>query len=306
MLSIVDDEVVAARALWQLRLEAGAARRGLHARQCAAAEAMLTATTTVTSVAEAEAALAARGLTGAMAGAECLDRYHNRAIVYGALHDRGRRAALAPLEALRGPPVDAPLDGILRAQLAVEGELQAAAIARPAFLRAVALTLDWHSEPSLGMREVQRLMIAQSWQLARTFDPRLTWAALPAPYRDRLPFDDRGVAAIGAWLAAALGDPGMGLELPAFPAPEAIDPHELQEPLPLRRRAPRRRRSRARRARAADRAGPVERGRAARGRAPRGARGDRANVDPRGDRAAARARGGLGPAPHRGAGRVPR
>ncbi|MCE9576449.1 MAG: hypothetical protein K8W52_25090 [Deltaproteobacteria bacterium] len=228
----MDDEVLAARALWQLRLEAGAARRGLHARQCAAAEAMLAATATVTTVAELEAALAARGLTGAMAGAECLDRYHNRAIVYGALDDRARRAALAPLEALRGPPVDAPLDGILRAQLAVEGQLQAAAIARPAFLRAVALTLDWHSEPSIGMREVQRLMIAQSWQLARTFDRTLTWAALPAPYRDRLPFDDRGVAAIGAWLIAALGDPGMGLELPAFPAPEVIDPHELQEPIP--------------------------------------------------------------------------
>jgi hypothetical protein len=228
----VDAEVIAVRALWQLRLDTSRPRRALHARQCAAAEAMLAATATTTTVPALEAALASHGLTAALAGAECLDRYHNRAIVYAAQGDRARCAALGPLDALRGPPVDAPLDGILRAQLIVERALQHATLARAAFMRAIALVIDWHSEPNLGLREVQRLMIGHAWQLARRFDPALTWANLASPYRDRVPFDDRGVAAIGGWLAAALADPGWGLELPPEPAPEAIDPADLIEPTP--------------------------------------------------------------------------
>lgn len=186
------------------RLSACRALPALHSHQIAVYERLLDLARGAADAGAYHRDVEARGLILAVTRAEWLDRYRNAACVYAALGDEAQRAAAAArFHAGQHPD-------FLAAITAIEHRSAAGIVAARASQEALAplllSLLSWRvaGHDALrrqGLREVHGL-----WRAIQHGDPGCTWERICAhpPYRSRIPFDDAGLAVLGAWLAEAL------------------------------------------------------------------------------------------------------
>lgn len=234
------------------RLSACRAQPGFHGHQIAVYERLLDLARGAVDAGAYYRALEAGDLTLAAVRAEWLDRYRNAACVYAALGDEAQRAAAAARFHAGGQR------DFLAAITAVEQQSAAAIAAARASQEALApmlmSLLDWRIAGHEDLRRQCLIEVRGLWRRIVHGDPGCTWERICAhpPYRARVPFDDAGLALLGAWLAQALagavddppGAPDQAVEaaLPgtmvATAPAEAGEPAAPAEPAPIAPAAP--------------------------------------------------------------------
>ena len=215
----------------ELRLVECEARPALHRHQIAAYEAHLAIARGARDAIDLTRRLVGAGRTCEGVAATWCDRQRNLAAVLRAIGAPelagGFDAAAAQLAAVRD---DEFLAVLIPASIELEARRTDAAMAGATLAELACAAIDWATAGDDAGRAEAVDVLAQLWHRAREHDPRFTWArvAAHAPYRHRLPFDDAGVARLGAWIAAALGV-DVDAEAPAAPAAAS----DLPAPAPL-------------------------------------------------------------------------
>jgi hypothetical protein len=201
----------------------------LHRHQIAAYQRLLELARGVRDAADYHRALQARGLALDAVRAEWLDRYHHAACLHRALGDETQRGAAA-MRFHAGQEPDF-LAAITATEQQYAARIAAGRASQDALAPLLMSLLDWRLEAdeALGARRLDE--VRGLWGVIQAGDPGCTWQRICShpPYRNRVPFDDTGLALVGDWLARALAAAGT---TPA-PAAGAGEPGDHDQPAGL-------------------------------------------------------------------------
>lgn len=204
------------------RLSACRAWPELHRHQIEAYQRLLDLARGARDAADYHRELEARALALEVVRAEWLDRYHHAACIHDALGDEAqRRAAAARFHAGRQRDF---LAAITATEQQYAATIAAARASQDALAPLLMSLLDWRLEDDADLRERRLGEIRGLWGVIQEGDAGCTWQRICSypPYRNRIPFDDTGLALLGDWLAQALAAAGA--------ASGAAGPGEQTEP----------------------------------------------------------------------------